>query len=177
MKDSVSTIQNSPISARPWYKEPCLWLVLAPLITVVIVSSLMVTIAVKGADDVVKDNYYREGRMINHDDSPEITARAKHIESDMEFNWQTGNISVRLTHTDAVNNLTLNLIHPAQAEHDLQIDLQQAEPGTYRAKLEKPSFDRWTVRLAAHNTDEAKTEIWRLNGKVDFSQSTRVHLE
>jgi hypothetical protein len=42
---------------KPWYRQFWAWFILSPLITVVIVSSITVTLAVKNADDRVVDNY------------------------------------------------------------------------------------------------------------------------
>ena len=50
---------NQEQDEGPWYKQPWAWFVLTPLITVVLVSSVTVTIAVKYADERVIDNYYK----------------------------------------------------------------------------------------------------------------------
>ena len=50
---------------KPFYRKFWFWFVFTPLIVVVCVSLTMVTVAFRHADDVVIDNYYKEGRMIN----------------------------------------------------------------------------------------------------------------
>lgn len=161
-------------TTRPWYKETWLWLVLAPLITVVIVSAILVTTAFNGADEVVKGKYHREGRMIYQDDSAETTARALHIQSDIDFDWQANMLIVQINREESISKLTLELLHPASALHDLVFNLRKRAPGMYVAALKKPPFERWSVRLVGRNQQD---EVWRLEGKIDFSQSAQLHLE
>ena len=65
---------NEPTS-KPWYREFWAWMVLAPLIAVVVVSSITVSIAVRFADDQVSDTYYKDSRMYHF--SAEQDQRAK----------------------------------------------------------------------------------------------------
>ncbi len=62
MSSLKSVPENSP---RPWYREFWLWFILAPLITVVVVSTITVTLAVSGADEVVDGPYIKKGRMLH----------------------------------------------------------------------------------------------------------------
>ncbi|TSE34906.1 hypothetical protein [Tepidimonas charontis] len=50
---TMTTRAPTPAPARPWYREPYLWLVIGGPLVVVIASIVTVTIAVRNADTVL----------------------------------------------------------------------------------------------------------------------------
>ena len=165
---------NDSYAPRPWYKEPWLWLILAPLILVVCASMVTVSIAFHSADDVVKGDYYRDGRGIYQNNAPEKTARALNIQSDVQFDWDAGVLSVTLNHQREGETMLLDLIHPARASNDYSFALEERVPGVYVTTLEKPDGDAWYLRLIGSLEG---AEQWRLTGHVNFNESLRVHLK
>ena len=49
----------------PWYRQFWFWFVFGPLIFIIVLCMFTVTMAFHFADDVVTDNYYKSGLMIN----------------------------------------------------------------------------------------------------------------
>mgnify|MGYP001619987624 FL=1 len=49
----------------PWYRQFWFWFVFGPLLFIIVLCGIFVFIAFKNSDDVVTDNYYKVGRMIN----------------------------------------------------------------------------------------------------------------
>lgn len=112
-------------TANPWYKEFWAWFILAPLITTVILSAIMVTTAVKHGDDVLTDDYYKKGRMINQSLERVEWARTKGLQADLKFDLELGDITMNLTSIDAnyslPDELTLYLDHPIDERLDRQL--------------------------------------------------------
>ncbi|WP_280522441.1 FixH family protein [Cellvibrio mixtus] len=83
-------------NAKPWYREFWFWFVFSPLIYIIIMCSITVTIALKGADDVIVDNYYKEGRMINQALEQDQRARDLGLSGDLRFDRTTGEVALSI---------------------------------------------------------------------------------
>jgi hypothetical protein len=82
-------------ASRPWYREPLVWLVAAiPALTVVAGLSTVV-IAARSADDVVRDDFRKEGIAINRDPARDdaaaklgVTARVSDADGALTCAWR-----------------------------------------------------------------------------------------
>ncbi len=177
-------------TAKPWYREFWAWFILAPLISSVILSSIMVTTAIKHGDDQVTVDYYKKGRMINQDLAQVEVARAKAISADIRFDLELGDLTLTLASQDQAyvlpEQLTLFMEHPIDENFDRVIVLREFAPGNYRADLEsKPNY-RWYLRLLPGDASQpididqrskiVDPNAWRLNGEIDFQQTEGVLL-
>lgn len=158
------------------FREPWAWFVLSPLIAVVLVSSVTVTIAVVGADDVVSDNYYREGRMINHDFSAVENAAAIGIGGILLFDKHRREVHFekKTSNADDAKTIQLYLSHPVEAERDVTAILQPVASGVYKTTLPREISGRWYVRLSGYETAENSTELWRLDSEIDFATTNQL---
>lgn len=177
-------------TSKPWYREFWAWFILAPLISSVILSSIMVTTAVKHGDDQVTVDYYKKGRMINQDLAQVDVARAKGIRADVQFDLELGDLTLALAATDAgyqlPQQLTLFMEHPIDENLDRVIVLREFAPGNYRADLNRKPNYRWYLRLLPGDAsqpvdiDERAKQVdpdtWRLNGEIDFQSTAGVLL-
>lgn len=170
--------ENQEYDAQPWYRQFWLWVVLAPLITVVCVSAVTVSIAFRHADDVVIDNYYKQGRMINQTMEQDRRALALGLSANLRFDRATGEIFLEIPAQDAVpEQLLLTLDHPFEENLDQQIILQQVSPGQYRGELESVPEYAWYLSLMPElNRAERKSAEWILSGKINFSVSESTEL-
>lgn len=182
---------------QAWYKQFWGWFVFTPLFVVIIASLFFVSTAFKHSDDVVIDNYYQEGRLINQRFELDKKALALGLEGELRFDRETGEVILQLTGLEALPKiLKLNLSHPASQKYDRELFLTELAKNYYRGELERKIEHRWYVRIQPNfvnpnfvnpnsaNPNPAKpNEIpeslensagWRLNGKVDFSQSDTV---
>jgi|SRR5690554_1846191 len=163
---------------RPWYKEPWLWFVLAPLITVVTVSTFTVTLALKYADDTVIDNYYKEGRAINQ--SLEQDKRALQWGLSATLNWDSSeHLLVVTLHSDVIpmpERLSLWLDHPFDEKQDGFWLLQRRGNNQFYGTL-KALDNLWYVTLTpALERAERSEAPWRLRTEVNLGQDTDVNL-
>ena len=111
---------DDQVQNKPWYRQFWAWFILSPLIVVVIVSSITVTLAVKGADDRVLDDYYKEGRMINMRLDQDLLAQSLSVRADLQFDQELKELTLQLDLKEAElpSQLLLELSHPAKADLD-----------------------------------------------------------
>ncbi|HSX84641.1 MAG TPA: FixH family protein, partial [Cellvibrio sp.] len=81
---------------KPWYRQFWFWFVFSPLIYIIIMCSVTVTIALKGADDVIIDNYYKEGRMINQALEQDKRAQELGLSGELRFDRATGEVLLNI---------------------------------------------------------------------------------
>lgn len=159
---------------KPWYQHPWLWIVLAPLITVVCVSMVTVTIAYRNADDVVIDNYYKQGRMINQSLEQDRRALDLNLKANLRFDRVTGEVFLQLpTRHELPKQLLLLVDHPFKASLDQQIILQEVAAGQYRGELEKNLAYSWYLSLMPElDKNKRKEAEWLLSGEIDFERGS-----
>jgi hypothetical protein len=57
--------EASPSDAKPWWRFPLLWMVVAGPLLVVVASFITLWLAIRTPDPVVDEDYYRRGIDIN----------------------------------------------------------------------------------------------------------------
>lgn len=189
---------------KPWYRQFWAWFILSPLILVVIVSSITVTLAVKGADDRVIDNYYKEGRMINMRQDEDLLAQALGVKAELFFERDIDEMVLRLNKNKATlpDSLMLEFSHPVMEERDHFVRLDRIGENQYHAEIVGQRLQhRWYLRLmpavsqdniapngsvdmrnvssdkAENNGDEIEKMAWRLRGEIDFAKTNTVTLQ
>ncbi len=179
-----SSVQEQDTVA-PWYRQFWAWFVLAPLILVIAVASYTVSTAFRYADDVVSDNYYKDGRMINQVIEQDEAALAMGLKGSLEIDNSLGEVQVALSaNTPLPDRLLLLFSHPVSADKDLTLLLRKTASGRYRADLDAPIQYRWYLRLFPLESDSTAipsdldalehTAKWRLGGEIDFQKGSFV---
>lgn len=166
----------------PWFKQFWAWFVFTPLLVVIVASLSMVFIAFSGKDDVVVDDYYKVGKMINQEFEPSARAKALGLVATFSLVEATAPslkklVEVSLNDTEWLvqESLLLNLSHPIDAEKDHFITLRQVDDLRWRAEAKSALSGRWYLRVSA--LDDAGGEQWRIQGEVDFSKSKGAQLQ
>lgn len=165
---------NPPV-AKPWYREPWCWLVLAPLLLAVLGSIFAGVLAYKGADDRVVDDYYRVGKGINNQFEADKRAVALGLTAEVVFDTQTGEVWLSLQGLpDTQTPLDLVLSHPFKAALDQTLRLKPVSQGRYRADLANLALGRWYLSLSPAVLDDAHG--WRLLGEINLQNTQTVKL-
>lgn len=156
---------------RPWYRETWFWLVMAPLVLVVIVSAIMVSVAVRFADDTVSDTYYKDSRMYHFMADQDQRAAALGMAGLLQFDPSDNTVSLQLKgDMEYPEQLLLTLSHPVEADMDTHIVLDLLAPGRYRGNLEKPLQNRWYLQLSPElDPKQHEKAEWRLKGEINFN--------
>jgi hypothetical protein len=168
MSDSTEEI------VKPWYRQFWFWFVFSPLIYIVIMCSITVTIALKGADDVIIDNYYKEGRMINQALEQDKHAQALGLSGELRFDRTSGDVMLTIANIPAdtklmPDELLLMMGHPVKAAKDQLVVLKAISPGHYRGELHaEPDYSWYLTLYPINDLEQRKAAPWTLSGEIDF---------
>lgn len=169
-------------SLKPWYRQFWFWFVFSPLIYIVIMCSITVTIALKGADDVIIDNYYKEGRMINQALEQDKHAQTLGLSGSLGFDRTTGEVLLTIVNPPAdagimPEQLLLMMGHPVKAAKDQLITLRAIAPGHYRGELlSEPDYSWYLTLYPIKDIAERNDAPWTLSGEIDFRNSEKALL-
>lgn len=114
----------------PWYKQGWPWAIISIPLSAVLFGIVMVTVASQNPDDLVADDYYKEGMAINErlardNKAARLGIRGELVHSDdqhLRFNFSGA--------TDSA--VVFNMYHVIDEDQDLRVVLYPDEaPGTY----------------------------------------------
>ena len=140
---------------RPWHREPLVWLVLAFPLAAVIGGFWTLWLAVKSADGLVVDDYYREGLQINRDLSRDARANTLGLELHAALAGEV--LEVRLHSTTGAalpRRVHMALRHATRDALDRAMTAQADEDGAYRMPAPGLPAGRWYLHV--------ETPDWRL---------------
>lgn len=179
-KDAKDDVTDEAL--KPWYRQFWFWFVFSPLIYIMIMCSVTVTIALKGADDVIIDNYYKEGRMINQTLEQDKQAAALGLGGELRFDRTTGEISLVIANPPAdpalmPEQLLLLMGHPVKAAKDQLIKLTAIAPGSYRGELvSEPDYSWYLTLYPIKDIAQRNEAPWTLSGDIDFRTAEKTLL-
>jgi len=144
---------------EPWYRQFWPWFLIMLPASVVVAGISMVVIANRGADDLVADEYYKDGLAINRKLEKKERAEALGISATLEVSG--GEIVVRTTGPVQSQQLQLLLSHPLESDRDFKVMIVQSLPGEYRGRLQATVAPRWHWALIKDGE-----QAWRLDGSI-----------
>lgn len=65
----------TPAAARPWWREPFVWMLIAGPAAVVVAGIATAVLAYRGADRLLADDYYQRGLALSRTMQPAVAAR------------------------------------------------------------------------------------------------------
>lgn len=151
-------------SPEPWYRQFWPWFLIILPATVVVAAIATLIIAVTGSDDLVADDYYKDGLAINRQLEREERAHDRGYRADVLI--ADNRVTVVTEAVPAVAALRLRLSHPMEADRDIEVDLRRSGPETYQASLPVAVGDNWHWLLDAGDGSE-----WRLTGVTGETRS------
>ncbi|HMW46926.1 MAG TPA: FixH family protein [Cellvibrionaceae bacterium] len=170
-----AAVEASVAGKKSSWREPWFWMVLGPLILTILTSLIFVYIAVSGADQRVVDDYYTEGKAINHRFEADKLAAALGVGAQVRVDTVSGEALVELTGLSVFpDQLTLYFSHPVKATDDLTVQLKKINASRYRVDLPKQLAGRWYLQLTP--ADAAADKKWRLVGELDLNQQQTLTL-
>jgi len=144
---------------QPWYRQFWPWFLILLPTSVVVASLYTLYLASSGADDLVVDDYYKDGLAINRQLEKKQRGAALGVSAELTFN--DGLVTVQVAGPVDVAGLSLLMSHPLEADRDFSVDLKRTGPGIYSGTLADAVAPRWHWTL-----ESSGPEAWRLDGSV-----------
>jgi hypothetical protein len=165
----TSTVMN--VRPEPWYRHRWPWLLMAGPFTVLIAGAITMWISFSGADALVVDDYYKQGKAINQDLRRDRQAAAMGLSLSLRFDAVSGALIGQVRGLDQAATLNLSLIHPTMPDKDLKLLAVPDGQGQFSVAL--PMLERalWQVQLE----DTART--WRLHGSWAWPQQKNTDIQ
>ncbi len=143
--------------SAPWYRHRWPWILMSGPIAVVVAGAFTTVLAVRSADGLVAEDYYKRGLAINRTLARAESARRLGVRASASIG--EGRVRVSLSGPVRDAALRLTLVHPVQAERDARVELRPAgAPGEYEAAL--PAGVAAPRRIVL----EDPSGVWRLAG-------------
>lgn len=154
----------------PWYLHFWPWFIVVLLGLTVVSGVWTVVIAFCGADSLVVDDYYREGRAINQSFAADHEARLREARAEIRVG---GRISAALEILGAPPDaLQLELSHITREDRDLRFLLERSPSGEYASAAELPVGHFYaTLRPAGDSL------AWRLRRRIELPDDSAFVME
>tara|TARA_R110002110_G_scaffold406421_1_gene626371 strand:+ start:186630 stop:187127 length:498 start_codon:yes stop_codon:yes gene_type:complete len=144
---------------KPWYRQFWPWFLIALPGTVVIAGFYTLYIAILHSDDLVVDEYYKDGLAINQQLEKKERAQSLGVSASLHFDGDE--VIARTKGPVTAGQLTLLMSHPLESNRDFETILISSAPGEYRGRLAQPIAARWHWTLKLDTPDG-----WRLDSSV-----------
>jgi uncharacterized protein len=143
----------------PWYRQFWPWFLISLPATVVVAALTTVVIANRGADDLVVDDYYKNGLAINRQLEKQQRAQQLGISATVLIDGPS--VVVQTRGRVSGDALQLHLSHPLEADRDFELALKSFGSGIYRGHLRRTPAPRWHWVL-----ESPGEKGWRLDGTL-----------
>lgn len=143
---------------EPWYRQFWPWFLIALPGSVVIAGLSTLYIANRYSDDLVVDEYYKDGMAINKELGKQATAQKLGIAAQIKVLDRRA--QVRLSGEVSPESFELRFSHPLEADRDFSVTLAELAPGLYQAELPAEVSPNW------HWIMESIDNQWRLDGSL-----------
>lgn len=153
---------NPSTIARPWFREPMVWLVIALPMTAVVAGLSTLAIAIRsGSTDAVPDVVRRTLQIQDADIAADRRAIELGLRGELNIDAETGAIAARMQGLgENTPALTLRLLHAGRASRDLEVRLVQAGE-TWHGRVDGAKGQAWNIELSAPD------HSWRVGGRLD----------
>jgi hypothetical protein len=167
----MHTIPMSTDDPKPWYRHRWPWFLMAGPATVLVAGSITMWISFSGADALVVDDYYKQGKAINQDLRRDHAAAAIGLNASLRYDAANGILTGQLRGAEEVTPITVLLVHPTVPEKDIRRTVQPNSAGEF--SLPVPLLERahWQVQL------EDAGRSWRLNGSWSWPAQQSIDIQ
>lgn len=154
----MQVARQIPTQSTPWYRHRWPWLLMAGPLIVVVAGTITMWLAFSGADALVVDDYYKQGKAINQDLRRDRAAASLEWQLALRYDAASGNMIGKLTGKEAAPALILTLVHPTMPQKDMKRVLVPDASGAFSLPLPLLERAHWQVQL------EDAGRQWRLHG-------------
>lgn len=176
--------QNPP----PWYKQFWPWFIIALPATTVVAGITTLIISIYTADELVRDNYYKDGLAINKQLTQDREAQRLQTRATVHFGEDQQDVLLDLQgqFEQPPETLYLQLAHPTTSKRDLQITLRLAADEYYHGRFEQVVNGRWYISLSNQHIEQSEVSSkeenqqgakqWRLVDELDLRKASSIVL-
>ncbi|UOP04867.1 FixH family protein [Conchiformibius kuhniae] len=163
--------------ALPWYRQKVFWLLMSGPMIVVVAAFASFYFASSTADDMVSDDYYKDGKHINLQIERDSEAAKRKITAQVLFNPQADAAKVFVSGDfPREQPLQLVLMHPAKQAFDQTVPLKAGGTSGDKAEYQATfaplaAAAHWYVRVEDANGQ------WRVQSKWLPNQGGAVELK
>lgn len=163
----------------PAYRQFWFWMVFGPLLFIIFFSMVTVYIALKGADDVVTDNYYKSGLAINKTLHQDEKAAALRMSAKINFDVVSREVTLVVTGDAPLPpSMILFLDNPVKKALDQFVVVREVTPGNYRGELAQTLEHSWYLALVPVASPELRKEAdWLLTGDINLAKTSLADLK
>lgn len=155
--------------ARPWYREPALWLLMAGPVAVIVAGAVTLGLALGRPDGLVTADYYKRGLLVERRIERDATAARLGLRAALQWDAATGALMLSLQPSPETRQTPLlQLRHPSRAELDRKVLLVPQGDAAYLGEIRDLPAGRWDVIL--------ETDAWRLEGQWHWPPLRKLHL-
>ncbi len=157
-------------AVTPWYKQFWPWFLIGLPATAVVASMHMLYVAATGADQLVRQDYYKDGLAINERLALIEKANTLGVKLRATFVPETGSINLTSSKLDSDLPLTVELIHPLYQQADQVIELKSLDGVEWRGDLTLQTEgrryiwvyqgDQWLVKGEVFFADDGESTLW-----------------
>jgi hypothetical protein len=157
--------------AQAWYRHRWPWLLMAGPAAVLVAGFITMWISFSGADALVVDDYYKQGKAINQDLRRDQAAAALGLSASVSYDAAGGVLSGQLAGAPNVRAVKLLLVHPTVPAKDLRFSVQLSRSGMFSVALPLLERAHWQVQMEDTGRD------WRLHGNWSWPEQRSIHIQ
>lgn len=157
-------------SHAPWYRHRWPWLLMAGPATVLVAGAITTWISFAGADALVVDDYYKQGKAINVDLRRDDEAARLGLSAALRYDAVSDGIIGKLNGVGRPLRLTLLLVHPTVPAKDVRRMVSTDADGNFVMPLPLLERAHWQVQLE----DEGRQ--WRLNAGWHWPEQQQIDI-
>lgn len=154
---------------RAWYQNPYVLMLVAIPLTAVLLGIALVSISILYKDDMVVDDYYRQGKEINRILDRDKTAASMGLSAIARFNRDEGKVEVvfrarsGFRHPDSIK---LKMIHATRSDLDYELLLPHLGDGRYIQNVSSPAQGKWYLQIG--------DDVWRITGHMSHDEASVI---
>ena len=166
----MSTVNAFDKQVAPWYKHRWPWLLLLGPFVVLVAGFVTMWISFSGADALVVDDYYKQGKAINQDLRRDRMASNLELQFSLRYDAASGNLVGAMKGLTNQLPLTLLLVHPTVPQKDKRMVVTPDSEGQFSLSLPMLERAHWQVQI------EDAARSWRLQGDWSWPQQNKIDI-
>jgi hypothetical protein len=157
--------------SRPWYRYGWPWLLIALPASAVVGGILTIIIAVRSPNELVVDDYYKQGLAINQQKHRLAQAEELNLKALLRSDGSALSLGLESERRLPDSALTLNIIHATRSDFDRTLTMQRNQDGSYQAELAPPlQAGNWYLRL------QNQENTWELRSRMTIDGPFQAYL-